>query len=197
MEYTYEKELLVSYCKKAYARGLVSASGGNASMRIGDIYLMTPSGYSLGELTIADVCVLDCGLAAVCECAKPTSEKNMHKAIYDMRSDVMAILHTHSPAATSFAYLNRGIHPVNPEGMVFIPELPIAPYKPYGSDELAIAASQAIGSANAVLLEKHGVLAVGKDLREAYNIADLVEETARMNIYVMQIDPNAFSKGGQ
>jgi len=108
---------------------------------------------------------------------------------------VKAILHTHSPAATSFAYLNREINPVNPEGMLFIPELPIAPYRPYGSNELAVVAAQTIGAANAVLLEKHGVLAVGRDLREAYNIADLVEETARMNIYIMQIEPNAFQKG--
>ena len=183
------RKLLVEYCQRIHQRRLVSACGGNASLRLAEgEFLMTPSGFALDEVAPEDLALIDESGALRCPCAhRPTSEWQLHLGVYAARPDVGAIVHTHSPAATSFAYLGLPIEPVNPESMACLHTLPLVPYYQYGSTELAQAASAEITKADALLLEKHGVVAAGKSLREALHLAELVEETALMNIYIKMI----------
>lgn len=186
------KKTLARYCQLVHQRGLVSACGGNMSLRIQqDLYLLTPSGFALDEVSAQD-CVLvdDQGVSTEMGGLKPTSETQLHIGIYQRRPEVNAVLHTHSPAATSYAYCGKTIQPVNPESMMCLPQLPIVPYYQYGSQELADAVAETIGHNSALLLAKHGVVTVGKTIREALHIAELVEETALMNIYVKMIGGN-------
>lgn len=182
-----EKESLAACCHKLYLRGLVSGCGGNVSLRVEDRVLMTPSGYALDEVRATDIVEVGLDGGVLKGDKKPTSEIMLHLNLYNMRADIKAIVHTHSPAATSFAYLGRPVVPVNPESSMCLSKLPLVPYYPYGTLELADATASCMGTASACLLEKHGVVACGMTLREAFHVAEIVEETAMMNIYVMQI----------
>jgi L-fuculose-phosphate aldolase len=183
------RKSLVEYCHRIHQRGLVSACGGNASLRLdnGKI-LVTPSGFALDEVREADLALIDIegALCSACE-NRPTSEWQLHLGVYAARPDIGAVVHTHSPAATSFAYCGHLIEPVNPESMACLHDLPIIPYYQYGSVELAEAVAVGIVDVDALLLAKHGVVAVGKKMRDALHLAELVEETALMNIYIKMI----------
>ncbi len=180
---------LSEYCQAIHKRGLVSACGGNVSLRLPEgKFLLTPSGYALNEVTPDDLVLLDSdGVVLNDTNNRPTSELHLHLKTYNLREDINAVVHTHSPAATSFAFCGKEIKPVNPESMICLKVLPLVPYFQYGSLELAAAASAALTDANAVLLEKHGVVTAGRSLREAVHLAELVEETALMNIYIKMI----------
>ncbi len=99
----------------------------------------------------------------------------MHLAIYRARSDVGAVVHTHSPWATTWAVLGREIPAVH---YVIAPVgncVHVAPYATYGTEELADGAVRALGADNGVLLAGHGVLTVGTDLGAAVEHAMRVE----------------------
>lgn len=195
MLYLQEREILTDICHKLHSQGLVSASGGNASLRVGNEVLITPSGFALGELKPKEIVVMNLEEEVVEGDYKPSSEKHLHLYLYKSRPEIGAVVHTHSPAATSFAYLGKPLFPVNPESMIFLSEIPLIPYFPYGTIELARAAQEKMLTANAGLLCRHGVITVGKDIKEAYRLAELVEETAKMDIYVLQLQ--SFTQKGE
>lgn len=187
MNYYRERQVLTEVCHYLYQRELVSAYGGNASMRVGERILITPSGFPLGFLHPEDLMLIDLKGEVVEGKYKPSSEVHLHLYIYQTRPEIYGVAHTHSPAATAFAYLEQPILPVNPESTIYLSELPIVPYHPYGTPELAEAVKDKMQGVNAVLLAKHGVVAAGKDIWAAFHLADLVEETAKINIHIQQL----------
>jgi L-fuculose-phosphate aldolase len=106
---------------------------------------------------------------------RPSSEWPFHHAIYAARSDVSAIVHLHSPAATPLATLRRGIPAFH--YMVALAGGPIrcSPYALFGSEALATHAVEALKERRAALLGNHGQLAVGADLTAALDLAHEVE----------------------
>ncbi len=185
-----ENELLISLanvCIKIHERKLANGLSGNVSIRINNEILITPSGLSLADIQPEDLVVLDIEGNYISGNNKPSSEKLMHLEIYKNRPHINCIIHTHSPAATTFAFLNKQIMPISPESAIFIPKLPIVHFEPYGSKMLAESVSYNLKDCNAVLIEKHGVVTVGSGISQAYNLLEVVEETAIMNIYMNAI----------
>ena len=110
---------------------------------------------------------------------RPSSEWRFHRDIYRARDEVAAIVHTHSPKATSLACTGRGIPAFH--YMVAIaggPDIRCAPYYTYGTQELSDAAVAALADRKACLLANHGVIAVGADLPAALALAGEVENLA-------------------
>ena len=178
---------LANICNKIHERKLANGLSGNVSVRVSDKILITPSGFSLADIQPKDLVVLDIEGDFISGNNKPSSEKLMHLEIYKARPHINCIIHTHSPAATTFAYLNKQIAPVSPESAIFIPKLPIVRFEPYGTKKLAESVSYSLKDCNAVLIEKHGVVTVGSGITQAYNLLVVVEETAIMNIYMSAI----------
>jgi len=106
----------------------------------------------------------------------------MHLLIYQERSDINAIVHTHSIYATSFAVVGKDIPPISGEGAALGGTIACAKYEAGGTRELGAAALEKLESRDAVLLRNHGVLAVGPSLKRAYFGANFVENTARLFI---------------
>lgn len=175
---------LIHICQKLHEKKLVSAYGGNVSIKIGTKVIITPKGSSLAEITEDDLVVIDMSGNVLFGTNNPSSETALHLKIYNKRQDVSAVVHTHPPAATAFAYANQTIKPINPESQHFLKEIPVVPYEVFGTKELADAVATQILTYDAVLLEKHGLVTVGEDLNKAYNLSELAEETALMNLYV-------------
>jgi L-fuculose-phosphate aldolase len=180
------KEKVVESSKKVYESGLVCGTWGNISCcdREEGIVVITPSGLSKDNLNPQDMVVLDLDGNVLDGVLKPSVETPMHMLIYKNRNDASGIIHTHSQAATSFAVVGSRIPPITVEFAAVVGgSIPIAGYAPFGTNALGRETIKALGRGKAVLLANHGVVALGKDLDEAFRIAVIVEDTAK--IYIM------------
>ena len=148
--------------------GLVSGTSGNVSARHGESVLITPSALPYEEMEVEDLVTLSPSGAVVAGTREPSSERRVHLAVYAARPDALALVHTHSEHATAWSHRDE------PLGQVLT-----ARPAPSGSDEIAVAAVEALGDREAVLLGRHGVLALGATPAAALEVAVAVEERAR------------------
>lgn len=177
--------------QEAYRRGLISASGGNISARVKgeNRVIIKRTGASFRNMKRSDIIVIDLDGNVLEGQGKPSKEINMHLGIYKVRDDVNAVFHTHSIAATSFAVVGKEVPLVTVQGLKILGKCPVVGYGPPGSIELAEKTKEVFRdkSVKVALLQSHGAVAVGKDLEEAYNYADLLEATAQIAVYSMQL----------
>jgi L-fuculose-phosphate aldolase len=112
---------------------------------------------------------------------KPSLDRIFHLAVYNARPDVFGIIHTHSPYATAFASLAKPILPLIMSLVIAAGgSVDVAPFAFPGSEELGQRVVEGLGKKNAVLMEQHGVLAVGKNLSKALAVAGTVENVAQI-----------------
>ncbi|MBF0377376.1 MAG: L-fuculose-phosphate aldolase [Desulfamplus sp.] len=197
MKLLHEREEIIKYSLKMVKSALTTGSGGNLSIfnRSEGLIAITPSGIEYHELTPNDIILLDIDgniispsnstlLNSNLQIAnfnlKPSSEVGFHLALYRKRSDINAVVHTHSPYATTFACLNREIMPVHYLVAFAGKKVPLTPYATFGTKELADNIASTIGDYNATLLANHGLVAVGKNMQHAFNIAEEIEFVARI-----------------
>lgn len=195
------KENVVRIAKKAQNAGLCKHKAGNVSAKDPETgyIVITPSGVDREVLTADQVCVLDENLNVI-EGGKPSSESLMHMECYKARPDIRAIVHTHSTMASAFACLNKPIPAFIFELFVFNlddAKIPVAPYKLPGTTDLALSVANTVKKSDLVLMERHGTIAVGKDLDEAFENADYIEELAHIYYYILTLnngkDPQLFT----
>jgi autoinducer 2 (AI-2) kinase len=174
------RDELVRAVEEMYSHGLITSTGGNASVRIPgrDEVWITPHSVFKGALH-ADMLVrtdLDGNPIADSPYA-PSSERMLHCAMYRSNPKVGAVIHSHAPKATILGLAGLPFLPISTEA-AFIGELPRVPFIMPGSGELADAVGAAAKSAPAVLLQNHGLIVGGPNLRHAIDVTFIVEETA-------------------
>jgi len=180
------KKRLVEACNLLYERGLVSGSGGNISIRadIG-VVLITPTGLSFKALRPKEISVIDLR-ENLLEGKPPSMEASMHLKVLDTRPDISVVCHCHGPysvaASTLLSPGANSIPPLTPGFVYHAYPLYLLSFEVPGSSELAEAVAKALAKkgTKAVLLQNHGMVTVGKDLREAINIAEEIEEAAKI-----------------
>jgi Ribulose-5-phosphate 4-epimerase and related epimerases and aldolases len=163
---------LVTACRAVAAAGLVVGTSGNVSVRDGDRVSLSAKGAALGELTAADVAVVD--LAGVVLAGVPTSELELHLAIY-RGYDAGAIVHTHAPRATAVACVLDELPVVHYQLLAMGGAIRVAPFAAFGGAELATAVVEALDGRRAALLANHGAVTYGRTLAEAVERAVLLE----------------------
>ncbi len=180
------RESIVKYSKLMYDEHLVSATSGNISIRLPErpnAFAITPSSESYLTMT-PDRIVLMTIDGEILQCpkdAKPSSEWRLHAELYRAKPGVNAIVHTHSPYATSFAVVREGIPLILIEMQPWLGgDIPLAEYAPTGSLQLGLNAARDIGERGGCLLANHGVVAVAKDIDLAYVRATYIEDAAKI-----------------
>ena len=173
---------LVRYGCRMLSSGLTVGSGGNLSIvdrQSGRVFI-TPSGLDYLTMAADDIvtCRLDGSLKAGQR--KPSSELNIHLALYTHRAEIGAIVHTHSVYATTMACLGREIPAVHYLVGFAGSRVPLAPYATFGTQALADAALKSIGDSKALLLANHGLIAIGPTLGHAFTVAEEIEFVARI-----------------
>lgn len=166
--------------------GLAPNRSGNVSCRFDGGLLITPSGVPYAEMCAADIVALDLASVVRSGTRTPSSELPFHTAIYRTRPDAEAIVHTHSPQATSLACARRGIPAFH--YMIALaggPGIRCAEYATFGTQELAENALRGLEGRQAVLLANHGVIAIGATLEVAYEVACEVENLARQYLQML------------
>jgi len=181
MKYESVRRQLVKFGKRIADLHLVVGPGGNISARNRNVILIKASGVAFEEADEEDYIPIEVASGkAFEEKGKPSSELPMHLGCYRVRSDVKAVVHTHSPFATGVASAGVALRPMFPDFVAVIDsEVPTLPFVMPCGEELAEAVSAAMEKANAALLANHGVVTVGANLREAFYRAVLVEEAAK------------------
>lgn len=177
-----ERKKIVEYGRRMLESGLTTGTGGNISIfnRKAGLAAITPSSVEYTRLFPENVLVVDPVGTVVEGSLKPSSETGFHLALYDSRSDIGAVVHTHSPYAATFACLRREIPAVHYLVGFAGKKVPLAPYATYGSEKLARHIVSSIGEYNAVLLANHGLVSVGDTVERAFNTAEEIELVARI-----------------
>jgi ribulose-5-phosphate 4-epimerase/fuculose-1-phosphate aldolase len=158
---------------------LAHASSGNMSTRTATGFLIPPRGARLETLRADD-------LVPVCSAESPpieaSTEVALHAATYRVRHDVNAVVHTHSPYATPWSCVRDRLDLTLAEADYYDPGslVPVAHHEPGGSIALAEAVVIALGTASAVLLARHGAMAVSPDLERAVNVSESLEHQAQV-----------------
>jgi 3-dehydro-4-phosphotetronate decarboxylase len=162
-------EEIVKLGKELTDKRLVNGTGGNISVRSGDIVVSTPSGWALGGLKAESLSITNL-YGEVLSGEKPTKELPMHLAVYHSRPDLQAVVHTHSIYAVTYsctAEVNTIIPIYIPSMVIKVGKVKLIPFALPGSAELGELVGKEIKHFNGLLLENHGVLSAGKTLAHA------------------------------
>jgi L-fuculose-phosphate aldolase len=171
---------LVNAARRMSVLGLNQGKSGNLSARAGEGFFITPSGRSYESMSANDLAFIDAHGESHGPHA-PSSEWRLHHDIYARHPRAAAIVHTHSPFATTLACLRRDIPAFHYE-VAFAGgnDIRCAPYATFGTQELSDFACSALDGRRACLLANHGVVAHGADLEQALGLAEKVEALARL-----------------
>jgi L-fuculose-phosphate aldolase len=173
------RESVIAGCRELQQRGLAFGTSGNVSVRRDEqCFFVSPTGMPYDSLEPDDIPLMDVDGRWFGR-RRPSSEWRFHRDVFRARNEVAAIVHTHSPKATSLACTGRGIPAFH--YMVAIaggPDIRCAPYHTFGTQDLSDAAVAALEGRKACLLANHGVIAVGANLPAALALAGEVENLA-------------------
>lgn len=180
------RERIVAFGKRIAAEGLAVGTSGNLSEYNPTTGLMaiSPSGFGYFETTPEDVVILRLDGSVVEGSCRPSSEAPLHAEVYRRRPAARAVVHTHSPYATTLAALGQPIRAVHftiaDSGAE---EVPLSPYVTFGTPELAASVGKTFGeypTTNAALMENHGLVACGTSMATAFALAVNLEFVSRI-----------------
>jgi L-ribulose-5-phosphate 4-epimerase len=179
----------VAVAQRLWQRGLIAGSGGNLSLRLpGTSQIMIkPSGVANFDCQSDDLLAVHLHTGDVIGDRLPTKDLGFHLGIYRARPDVGGIVHAHGPWSTALTLLGYDELPLHtPHALANLCRVAVLPYAPSTSKALDMAVADAFRSreTTAVLLERHGLVAVGATLGAAANLGELVEETAQIAVLV-------------
>ena len=191
------RALLAATGRQMIESGLVTGTAGNLSLRTGsDTIAITPSSIAYDAIEPADICLMSLAQESQLEGSKvPSSEWPMHRAIY-RSSDAEAIVHTHSFNATAVSAIVDELPAIHYYILRLGGEsVRVAPFRPFGSQELADTVAHALAGRNTALLQNHGAVSHGPTLEEAYERAALLEWLAMVYLRARSagVEPRALS----
>jgi len=186
-ELNYYRQALAEFSRRSFERHLVGGTGGNVSVRIPqtDRVLITPTGISLGDVKPEENILISLS-GEVLESPmglKGSKETSFHLAAFRCRPDVGAIAHVHPPYATAFSNTGKALPLATVQARLTFKNVPCVECFPPGSSELCDCVTegiQAYPEIKVLLMKEHGILAMGTDLGNAFYLADLAEDTAKI-----------------
>jgi L-fuculose-phosphate aldolase len=178
------REELAAAARQIAAHGLAIGTSGNLSVRVGEHVAVTPTGADLADLTAEQITLVDLGGEVLDGTLAPTSELALHLGVYARYGEgVGAVIHTHSPQATALGCVLEDVLPCIHYSMLALGgDVPVAPYRTFGTPELAAVTVAALERANAVLMASHGTLNYAGDLSRAVANARLLEWAAGLYV---------------
>lgn len=177
-----QKKLVVETAQALVRKGYLMATGGNISVRIPgqDTFAITPSNYDYFKMTPDDICILDSKLTSMEGHRKPSVESAMHGAIYQVRPDVNAVVHTHQAYVSALTLIKAPIPALFDEQARFLGRsVDIIPYTPSGTGLLKNTVAKHVKNHNnAFMMQNHGALVFGHDMERAVHNVEILEKCA-------------------
>ncbi len=192
IRYSSETELrsqMVQLAKLMHQREYISSIDGNLSSRLSPNQLLTtPSGVNKGLMSKDDLVVVNMEGKTLRGKGQPSSELRMHLMIYKERPDVMAIVHAHPPVTVAFSLAGISLAQcLLPEVVFTLGSIPTVGYATPTTEKVPEVMKEPIRHYNALILERHGTVTVGKNLMQAYNRLETVEHTAKATFTARQM----------
>jgi L-fuculose-phosphate aldolase len=163
--------------RRLAAEGLVIGTAGNVSARAGEAVAITPTGAVLADLTSEQVVLIDLHGEPLGGELEPTSELGLHLGVY-RRYDSGAVVHTHAPMATALACVLDELPLVHYTMLALGGPVRVAPYRTFGTPELADVTLDALEGRTAALMANHGAIAHGPTVEAATELSLLLEWAA-------------------
>ncbi|NOY25008.1 MAG: class II aldolase/adducin family protein [Oligoflexia bacterium] len=186
---------IVAASHRLHQWGFVANHDGNLSARLDDLgetdlrMLCTPTAVSKGDVQPEWLIVADAQRQVLQGTRRSFSELALHIAAYRARPDIGVVIHAHPPTATGFAVAGVPIpHPFMAEPVVSLgATLPVIPYAPPGDPQILADIAAALHHADALVLDRHGVITVGGSFEQALLRMELVEHLARIALVAQQL----------
>ncbi len=174
------KEMLL-VGKRLYEKGFVVATDGNLSVRLGNgRFLVSRSGVCKGDMVDQDLVICDQNGNTI-RGKRVSSEVLLHLAAYKLRPDVLAVIHAHPPVAVSFTLAGVSLdEALLPEVVMALGKIPTSLFAAPASPEGAEVIRTEILHHDAIVLDRHGSVTVGKTLWEAYHKLERLEFAAKV-----------------
>jgi len=182
------REEVVVAARGLRARGLTAGKSGNVSARLGEGFLVTPSGVAYDVLGPEQIVRVDATGTPAAGGLVPSSEWQLHREIYRARPYIHSIVHAHPRHSTALACARREIPAFH--YMVAIAggrSIRCAPYATFGSMELARNAVDALRDRTACLLSNHGSIALGQRPLPTLDLIEEVEWLAAQYISALTV----------
>ena len=183
--YESERRAVLDAARAMHRAGLVAASSGNVSARVGppdaQLLAITTAGKDYAAMGLDEVVAVDFDGEPVEGDGMPSTEMLLHTAVYRARPDVRAVMHTHSVYASALAVAGEPLPPLIDEMVVGVGgEIAVSAYAFPGTEELGDAVVAALGERNAALIRNHGLVGVGGTLAEALRVCEMAERAAHI-----------------
>ncbi len=170
---------LIRACRMLYKNRFVRGSQGNVSIRLDENrILIKPSGRAFRDLDSSDLISVNMNGKVIEGFGEPSFETPFHLAIYEARKDVNVVFHTHPLHLITFSLLKCPLQLLEVEKSLHA--VPFVEYLEPGSKELASAISEEIKHNDAVILGKHGLVTVGRNVADAYDLTEIIEMSAEI-----------------
>jgi ribulose-5-phosphate 4-epimerase/fuculose-1-phosphate aldolase len=169
---------------------------GHASIRLGDGRMLINIGScQRSKLTVADICTIDMEGNVIEGNGKPPLEFHLHAGIYRARADVKAVVHAHPKWSTFLTMVGESYQPVYAQGSLVHPMPVLDSPNSINNRAMADRLADTLGPRPAAMMKSHGAVTVGKDIVEAFVLANYLEENAYRQYMALQIGkPYAFSE---
>lgn len=175
------RETIVEIARRLHARGWLAAADGNISLRLSaDNILITPSGVHKGFITAEEICRITID-NRVLE-GKPSSERLMHLAVYRHAPKAVAVVHAHPPVATAWTIAHPEMKELPAdclsEVILAAGRIPFVPYAQPGTQQMGDHLVPFLPDCRLMILARHGAIAWGESLSEAYNGIERLEHAS-------------------
>ena len=196
MKHVRLRRAIIETALQLNAIGLNRGTSGNVGARTRGGLLITPTGMAVQALKAEDIVEMKLDGRVPGRQRRPSSEWRIHRDIFAARAEVGAVIHAHAMFATALACLGKGIPAFH--YMVAVAggdSIRCAPYATFGTEALSAHALAALEGRRACLLANHGMIATGRDLDEAFRLAEEVETLSAMYWRALQVGkPKLLSK---
>ncbi len=176
------RQALAEVSRLCYQRGYITGTEGNFSIRLGENRILTtPRGVCKGRINESELVLTDLqGNPLDPHSALPSTELKMHLAAYRLRQDIDAVVHAHPTIAVGFTVAGVSLStPALPEVVCTLGGIPVAPYATPSTDEVVESIEPFVKKCDALMLDHHGALCLGKDIWDAFFKLETVEHQAQ------------------
>lgn len=184
------KKKIIEVCQRLHDRNLLAAADGNVSVKDGDQKIwITPTGQTKAFMDNRELACITVNNEIIS--GKPSSERKLHLAIYKHCPSAKAIVHAHPPHAIAwslaFGEMRELPYKSLPEVILATGKIPIVPYARPGSDEMGNSLIPFLPDHKILVMQKHGAVAWGETIEEAYRGIERVEHIAYILKLAMEL----------
>ena len=169
----------------------VTSSGGNLAWKLEDnLLLITPTQMNKGDIQPADVVFIDLKGKVVEGTRRPTGETPMYLNFFNLREDIVSVIHCHPPCACALA-ITKGknwlMRPLYPETTIEVGPVPVVPYAEPITEKLANNFIPFLPNYNSFIMENHGLVSMTRgSIRDTLMTVEILEMTAKSVILALQ-----------